>query len=177
MAVDPLLALATNLLTCLEEQYPAQGTPPGDFCLRAGEDGSIVEDIDPWTGEDLCCTGLGFVRLGRSYPSSNFPEPDSVLKKGSCYPVSWASELQMGLLRCYVPGGGDAPATCPQHTQSATNYATDLYTLKCAINCWVERFLPKGRLFQITDIGPSGPRVNCIQTIANILVQTPDCPC
>jgi hypothetical protein len=177
MAVDPLLALGTSLLACLQQQYPAQGTAPGDFCLRAGEDGSIVEDIDPWTGEDLCCSGLGFVRLGRSYPSSsNFPEPDSVLKRGSCYPVSWASELQVGILRCYHPGGLDRTATCPEHTQAATNYATDMYTLKCAMACWVQG-LPKGRLYQVVDVGPSGPRGNCIQTIMNIIVQTPNCPC
>lgn len=172
--IDPIFDKATALLACLEEQYPGQGTPPANFCLRAGENATVVEDLDPFTQEDLCCQGLGWVRMGLSVPSSNFPEPDTALKKHSCLPVGWATELEVGILRCYVPGVQPGMATCPQHTQAATNYATDMRTIKQAICCWVKT-LPKGALYEIIGIGPSGPRTNCIMTVGQLVVRTARC--
>lgn len=176
---EPLLKMGRALLVCLEEQYTKYGvTAPGSFCLRAGEDGSIVEDLDPFSGDDLCCSGLGFVRIGGEYPSSNFPELDTYEKRNACFPLAWAGELQVGIMRCYVPGAGSganfAMPTCPQHTQAAVNYGVDLMLLKMAICCWTAT-LPKGRLYQIGTIGPSGPRANCIQTLGSILVGVPKC--
>lgn len=174
MSVFPGLSLAEQLLECLEGQYPAQGTPPGSFCLRAGEAGSVSEDLDPFTNEDLCCTGLGWVRLGATFPSSNFPEPDVVLKRGACWPTGWATELEVGLLRCYVPGTTASIPTCPQHTQAAVNYATDVCTIMQALKCFGDG-LPPGKLYQIQGVGPSGPRTNCIMTVGSVLVSTKKC--
>jgi len=174
MAVAVILRRAEDLLQCLEDQYPAQGTPPGNFCLRAGESNSVVEDIDPMTNEDTCCTGLGWVRLGGTYPSDNFPEPNVEAKRGSCSPIQWATELEIGILRCYVPGTQAGIPTCPQHTQAAVNYATDMCTIMQALDCFVET-LGKGALFQIQGIGPSGPRTNCIMTVGSILIATKKC--
>jgi hypothetical protein len=175
MAVDPVLAYSIQLLEALQEQYPAQGTAPSNFCLRAGESSSVVEDLDPWSGEDLCCAGLGWVRMGLSYPSSNFPAPDEAIKQNGCWPVAWATEIEIGLMRCYHPGGQERMATCPEHTQAAINYATDLCTIKQALQAWERQLQPKGRLYQIQGIGPSGPRANCIQTVGTLLIQTKKC--
>lgn len=172
MSVFAGLSLAQSLLQCLEDQYPAQGVPPGSFCLRAGE--QVSEDIDPFNNNDLCCTGLGWVRLGATIPSSNFPEPDTVIKQNGCWPVAWATELEIGLLRCYVPGTTASIPTCPQHTQAAINYATDVCTIMKALECWGNR-LPRGKLYQIQGIGPSGPRTNCIMTVGTVLVQSKKC--
>lgn len=174
MAVATVLGLGQRLLDCLEAQYPAQGTAPNNFCLRAGESGTVVEDLDPFSNMDMCCQGLGWVRLGGSYPSSNFPEPDTLGKTGSCEPLGWATELEIGLMRCYVPGTNPAVPTCPQHTQAAVNYATDLCTIMKALECFTSG-LPKGKLWQISGVGPSGPRVNCIETVGTILIGTKKC--
>jgi|SRR5690349_4176867 len=175
MAVSSLLRLGIGLLDCLESQYPAQGDAPSNFCLRAGESATVVEDLDPFTNEDTCCSGLGWVRLGGTYPSSNFPDPDAEAKRGSCFPVQWAGELEIGILRCYVPGTSPAIPTCPQHTQAAVNYATDLCTIMQAIDCFINTYMSKGGLFQIQGVGPSGPRTNCIMTVGSILVATKKC--
>jgi hypothetical protein len=175
MAVAPVLGLAQSLLQCLEDQYPAQGAPPGSFCLRAGEPATVVEDLDPFSGEDMCCKGLGWVRLGGSVPSSNFSTADTEGKTGSCWPIAWATELEIGILRCYVPGAtGATIPTCPQHTQAAVNYATDMCTIMQALQCFTDG-LPKGKLWQIQGVGPSGPRTNCIMTVGSILVSTKKC--
>jgi hypothetical protein len=82
--------------------------------------------------------------------------------------------LEVGILRCYVPGGMPEMATCAQHTTVAVNYAEDMMRIKEAICCW-ERTLPKGRLFQVMGISPVGPSANCIQTTGAILVHVPRC--
>lgn len=170
MAADPILAMANNLLDCLEGQFPTPGSM--EFCLRAGEE--ISEDVDPFTNEDLCCTGLGWVRVGSAFPSSNFPEPDGALKRHGCFPTGWAQELEVGILRCYVPGGQATIPTCAQHNTASINDSLDVNRIKCAISCWVET-LPKGRLYSIAGITVSGPRTNCISRIGSVLVASPGC--
>jgi hypothetical protein len=172
MAVDPVLTMANSLLACLEQKFAGITGPPGDFCLRAGE--QVSEDIDPFTNEDLCCSGLGWVRIGGTFPSSNFLEPDGALKRHGCLPTGWAQELEVGVLRCYTPGADARIPTCAEHTTAATNYASDMMVIKNAICCWVET-LPKGRLYAIQSIVPSGPRSNCIQTVGSIIVHAPKC--
>jgi hypothetical protein len=172
MSVNPALTMANSLLACLEAEFVGVSGKPKNFALRAGE--AISEDIDPIVGRDLCCEGLGWVRMGSTYPSSNFPEPDAALKRNGCLPTGWAQELEVGILRCYVPGGMPEMATPAQHTTAATNYAEDMVRLKNAICCW-EKTLPKGRLYQVISISPVGPHSNCIQTTGLIQVHVPRC--
>jgi hypothetical protein len=164
--------MANSLLACLNEQYTGIPGRPENFCLRGGE--AISEDIDPMTNRDLCCEGLGWVRMGGTFPSSSFPEPDAALKRGGCLPLGWAQELEVGVLRCYVPGGDPMMATCAQHTTVAEFYADDMDRIKNAICHWVDT-LPKGRLFQVVSIVPVGPHGNCIQTVGSLLVAAPKC--
>lgn len=169
---NPALKWANSLLTCLETQYDGVTGRPENFCLRAGE--AISEDIDPIINRDLCCEGLGWVRMGASYPSSNFPEPDAALKRNGCLPLGWAQELEIGVLRCYLPNSMPEMASCAQHTATAESFADDVMRIRHAICCW-ESTLPKGRLFQVVGIQPVGPHGNCIQTVGVIQVQIPKC--
>lgn len=172
MAVNPALTMANSLLECLELQFVGASDRPQNFCLRAGE--SISEDIDPIVGTDLCCQGLGWVRMGSTYPSSSFPEPDAALKRNGCLPTGWAQELEVGILRCYIPGSMPEMASCAQHTNAAETYAEDMVRLKDVLCCW-EKTLPKGRLYQVLSISPVGPHGNCLQTVCQLLTSVPRC--
>jgi hypothetical protein len=172
VAVNPALKWANALLTCLETQFAGVSGRPENFCLRAGE--QISEDIDPIVNKDLCCEGLGWVRIGGKYPSSNFPEPDGALKRNGCLPTGWAQELEIGVLRCYLPNSMPEMASCAQHTVAAEYAADDAARIECAIACW-EKLLPKGRLFQVVGIVPVGPHGNCIQTVGTLQLAVPKC--
>ena len=176
MADNYVYTVASLLLDCLNEQFPNTDlATPGQFCLRAGEE--VSEDIDPIFGEDLCCTGLGWVRVGDTFPSSDFPAPDTVDSK--CLPTSFAQQLEFGLLGCYHPGGQPQMASCPEHTQQAVNDMARLDILKRTVCCWAERVqqLRRGRglLWTLQGIAISGPRGNCISRVGSILTQVPKC--
>lgn len=174
------LDMANILLDCLREQFllPIDGLPePGNFCLRAGE--AIAEDIDPFIGTDLCCTGLGWVRIGDSYPSSNFPEPDPF--SGKCFPIQYAQQYEVGLLGCY-PGAGEASMpTCLNHTEAAIADTQRIAVLRQVACCFGDKLskngIPKvrGRLWQIQGTGVQGPRGGCISRVMSVLVQVPAC--
>lgn len=173
---DPVWDTAGLLLECLQAQFAvpnANLATPGLFALQAGE--QISEDIDPLIGEDLCCTGFGWVRIGDTYPSSNFPTADPVTAK--CFPTAWAQEFEVGLLGCWVPGTEPSMATPAQRAQAAVEDAERLRTLKLTACCYgndpdVRR---RGRLWTIASISVSGPRGNCISRVMSLLVQLPKC--
>lgn len=178
MATDSSFRMAELLLDCLNEQFlvPNPDLPtPGEFCLRAGE--QMSEDIDPTTGEDLCCTGLGWVRIGNTYPSSSFPAPDPVTK--ACLPTGWAQEYEVGLLGCYTPGGDPAMAPCEEHTTQAVQDWARIMVLKQVACCFGEALnsdpRTRGRLWTVQGINVSGPRTNCISRVMTLLVSIGKC--
>ena len=171
---DLTRTIAETLLACLEGQFPdSELSTPGNFCLRAGEE--ISEVIDPIIGTDLCCEGLGWVRVGDRYPSSNFPEPDITTVK--CWPVGFAQAFEIGILGCYNPGSTPEMANCAQHTDQAVNDMARLRILTKALFCFGDSdpIRKKGRLWTLQSISVSGPRGNCISRVAQILVQVPRC--
>lgn len=166
------------LLECLQEQFtvPNPDLPtPGQFCMIAGEE--ITEDIDPIVGTDLCCEGLGWVRIGNTVPSSNFPNPDPVLK--SCLPTGWAQEYDIGLLGCYNPGATPEMATCAEHNVQAMRDYERIMALKGVACCFQERLRqdPKtrGRLWNVVGLRVEGPRSNCISRVMSITVNIGKC--
>jgi hypothetical protein len=170
--------MGSLLLDCLNRQFLVENPElptPGQFCFRAGE--QMSEDIDPVNGEDLCCTGLGWVRIGNAYPSSNFPAPDPVTAK--CLPTGWAQEYEVGLLGCYTPGGDPAMAPCEEHTTQAVQDYERIMVLKATACCFGEELKkdPKlaGRLWTVQGINVSGPRSNCLSRVMTLLVQIGKC--
>jgi hypothetical protein len=173
---DSTYAMASALLDCLNEAFPQADLPtPGDFCLIAGE--QMSEDIDPVNGEDLCCTGRGWVRVGDVYPSSNFPNPDTLAEP--CLPTGWAQAFEVGILSCYHPGGDPAAATCAEHNQQAVYDIARIFTLKQVACCFQAKLKenPKwrGRKFLVQSINVSGPRGNCISRVMTVLVSIGRC--
>lgn len=173
---DKVWTIANMLLDCLQEQFltDVDGLPtPAEFCLLAGE--QMVEDIDPITGRDRCCEGMGWVRIGDAFPSSNFPEPDPVTAK--CLPTSWAQNYEIGLLGCYTRGGDPSMQTCPQLTANAAADSARLMVIKKAICCFGTALNKdtRGRLWTTLGVDVSGPRGTCISRVGSLLVSTPTC--
>lgn len=164
---------ASVLLDCLQQQFDGSlpDLPvPQNFCIVPGTE--IAEDVDPIAGTDLCCDGLGWVRIGDPYPSSNFPEPDAVTTK--CFPVAWAQPYEVGILGCY-PSGQLAALTCAQKNQLAVEDAARIQALKKAACCYGDTVRQRGRLWTIQSIGVQGPRGNCISRVMSIVIQLPKC--
>jgi hypothetical protein len=174
--LDRVKQYADQLLVCLGDQFnllPA-AIRPGNYEHVAGT--LFVEDIDPFFGADKCCEGTGWVRVGETYPSRNFPDPDP-FDSGSCDPQGWAQVIDVGVARCYPGYGSPSGPTAAQHLAARDQDLIDLMTLKKAICCWAAVMVPKRNNYQITGIAVTGPSGACISRIASLLVQVGRCDC
>lgn len=169
-----LLPLANALLTCLTTTATANPDPPAQFCLRAGT--LVIHDINAQTSADTtCCPGLGYVRIGRVYTSTNFPEPD--VRSDKCLSLARVVELTAGIVRC-VPGMGTPEGPdCADWTSTAVHDADDIQALFDAVCCWVgtdEFRVMRSRPFSIieSNVVQEG---NCIERFMTIMVQISKC--
>lgn len=174
MADTLIIPLANSLLNCLETEVGLNPNPVAEFCLRAGA--TVIHDVDGNTGIDkVCCPGLGYVRVGRVYPSTNFPDPDP--RNDKCMSLARALELTVGLVRC-VPGMGSPEGpTCEQWTAAAVQDADDLDALFKAVCCWVETpefRLTRGRRWAVQE-SIVDQTADCIERSMMILVELPRC--
>ena len=171
----PAETFSDALLQCLQDQYallPA-AVRPAHYDKIAGT--FFVEDIDPFFGVDKCCAGTGWVRVGDSYPTMEFPEPIRAAQGNGCLPPKWVLALDVGVARCY-PGYGEASGpTQAQHAEARATDLLDLKTIELAICRWARTLRPKGTRFQVTGIAVTGPGGACISRIASILVEVSKC--
>lgn len=175
MADTLILPLANALLDCLETTAGANPDPPAEFCLRAGT--LVIHDVDAQASADkVCCPGLGYVKIGRVYPSSvDFPSPDP--RADRCLSLARALELTMGIVRC-VPGIGSLGGpTCEDWTAAAVHEANDIQALFDAVCCWKDTAAfnrIRSRPFSIVDsnVVQEG---DCIERFLVVLVQIPKC--
>lgn len=175
---DVELDMANLLLDCLQRQFlvPIDGLndiPAQNFCLIPGTE--IAEDVDPLIGSDLCCEGLGWVRINDAYPSSDFPAADPLSNK--CWPVGWAQRYEVGILGCYP--SGEHMLTCAEKNGLAIADAQRLKVLKQVFCCFGDALKAnvrtRGRLWTIEGIQVQGPRGGCISRVASVVVQLPKC--
>jgi hypothetical protein len=172
-----ILPLANALLDCLETTATANPDPPAEFCLRVGT--LVIHDVDAQSSLDkTCCPGLGYVRLGRNYPSSaDFPAPDP--RSDKCLSLARVQEFFVGIVRC-IPGMGSPEGpTCEDWTAAAIHDADDTQAIWDAVCCWAstdEFKALRSRPFSIvgTDVVQEG---DCIERFMTVLVQIPKCPC
>lgn len=174
MADTVVIPLANALLDCLETEVNLNPNPVAEYCLRAGP--TVIHDVDGNTGVDkVCCPGLGYVRVGRVYPSTNFPEPD--LRNDKCMSLSRALELTVGVVRC-VPGMGTLEGpSCADWTTAAVRDANDLDALFQAVCCWTgttEFRRTRGRRWAIQE-SIVDQSADCIERSMLILVELPRC--
>lgn len=174
MADTLIIPLANALLDCLETEVELNPNPVAEYCLRAGP--TVIHDVDGNTSTDkVCCPGLGYVRVGRVYPSTDFPDPD--LRNDKCLSLARALELTVGLVRC-VPGMGTPEGpTCAEWTAAAVQDADDLDALFKAVCCWVsstEFKAVRARRWAIQE-SVVDQTADCIERSMQILVELPKC--
>lgn len=168
-----ILPMATSLLACLQAELALNPDPPAEACLRAGD--QVLHDVDAATSTDkVCCPGLTYVRIGPMFPSANFPEPDTLPARSTgCFPLGWAVELTMGVVRC-IPGmGSPAGPTCADWTLAATHDANDLDAMRRALCCWAPT-LPKTRLW-LAGSSTVEMSADCIERQFPLTVTIPKC--
>lgn len=128
--MSPVSDLAQQLLSCLEDAYASvpEDRRPGQFCLRVGE---VAYSIG--LNEDLCCTGLAWVRVVRIMPvtDSLVPRTEAVL----CPPSLWGVELEMGVIRCLPDHGAASGATCDEWTDVFLRVDDDAAAMRRALCC------------------------------------------
>lgn len=173
MADTVILPLANALLTCLCEQLDLNPDPPANCCLRAGD--AVIHDIDGQLSSDkVCCPGLAYVRIGSMYPSSNFPAPDTEPGRGSgCFPVAYAVELTMGVVRCVPNMGTPEGPSCDDWTLAALHDANDLDAMRKALCCW-QAGLPKGKLW-LAAASTVTLTADCVERLMPVTVSIPKC--
>lgn len=128
--MSPSGDIAQQLLSCLESAYASvpESERPGEFCLRVGE---VPFSIG--TNEDLCCTGLAWVRIVRIYPANNdFTDRTEV---SNCPPSMWGVELEMGVVRCLPDHGQESGATCEEWTNVFLLVDEDSAAMRRALCC------------------------------------------
>lgn len=169
-----LLPLANALLDCLETAATTNPDPPANFCLRAG--GPVIHDVDAGASTDtVCCPGLGYVRIGRVFPTSNFPDPDP--RSDKCLSLARGVEFTLGIVRC-IPGIGSVEGpSCAEWTLAATHDADDIQALFAAVCCWrdsAEFNRMRSRPYSIvgSDIVAEG---DCIERFLTVMVQIGKC--
>ena len=137
-----ILPVAQSLLTCLCEALPlemAVDKVPDECCFRTGE----IVSSDASAYEDLCCSGLAWVRPVTMFSASDdFPNPDTSSVVDACGPFAWGLTLEMGVLRCAPTGSATAIPTCAEWTELNTDIFNDARAMRRAMCCWIGQFDP-----------------------------------
>jgi hypothetical protein len=122
---------AVTLLDCFETALNENDNVPGQICLRVGE---VPFSIG--LAEDLCCSGLAWVRVVRTYPSVNFPNQD--YRVDDCIRTARATEFEMGVVRCLPDHGADSGATCAEWTAVFSQVDADMGAMRRALCCFID---------------------------------------
>jgi hypothetical protein len=165
--MDEGLTVANLLLDCLCKKLAVRENPPKLCCLRFGTD--VTQDVLP---EDVCCEGLGYVRFGAMFPSSqSFPEPDSAAD--NCQGQMWALELEMGVLRCGNPG------SCEEWTSGAAQHFSDRMAMTEALCCFKQSMERDGMYLNLFigqgDAIPIEGNCNGATQIVTVQIHGPCC--
>lgn len=142
MADTLILPVAQQLLTCLCEALPlemAANKVPEQCCFRSGE----IVSADASVYEDLCCSGLAWVRPVTMFSSGeDFPNPDTAVVTNACGPYAWGLTLEMGVMRCAPTGTMSTIPTCTDWTDLNTDIFNDAKAMRRAICCLTAQFDP-----------------------------------
>lgn len=136
--------IAEDLLQCfcdalLNQHGPVYmvngGTRPGECCFRSGE----IVSADASVNEDLCCSGLAWVRVADIFASStDFPTPDTTLVVSGCGVPAWGIVFELGVLRCAPTGDTYSIPTCDQWTALQQALFLDQAAMREAMCCLIE---------------------------------------
>lgn len=123
------MVLAQELLACLETELLAGPNPPpaNKIMLRAGS------EVTPLlgTGDDECCTGLGWVRIVRTEPVRTVGDASNIV----CYTQERNLILEMGVARCAPMAPVSSVPSEEQWFASALQLDADHGAMEAALCC------------------------------------------
>lgn len=120
--------IAQQLLSCFDLALQEEDNPPGQICLRVGQ-----VPFSAGLSEDLCCSGLAWVRVTSIFPSVNFPNQDT--NPNDCQSSSYAIEFELGAVRCLPFGNNNAGPSCDQWTSVFFQNDEDAAAMRQAVCC------------------------------------------
>lgn len=140
--------VAAMLLECFRNALTAEhgtttmingGTMPGEVCYRVGE----IASMDASVFEDLCCSGLAWLRVADIFSSStDFPTPDTLTVWNGCGPQAWGVVFELGVMRCAPTGDIETIPTCEEWTALQVNVMNDAKAMRQAFCCLFAQFDP-----------------------------------
>jgi hypothetical protein len=148
------------------------GTLPGECCYRVGE--AVSADASEY--EDLCCSGLAWVRIDDIFSTSDdFPAPDTSVVITGCGPLAWGVVLEMGVLRCAPTGDISTVPTCEEWTAMQEAIFLDQAAMREAMCCLIGQLDPSS--VAIGSWNPLPTSGGCGGSTWQITVQIPcgDC--
>jgi len=141
MADTMIQPVAQQLLDCFaaalitEHGLPTMaegGTRPGETCFRSGE----LASMDASVFEDLCCSGLAWVRVADIFSTStDFPTPDTLNVLMGCGAMAWGVVFELGVMRCAPTGSIETIPTCDEWTALQANLMADAKAMRAAFCC------------------------------------------
>lgn len=139
--------IAENLLECFRTALTAEhgavlmpnGTMPSEVCFRVGE----LASMDASLYEDLCCSGLAWVRVADIFSSAtDFPTPDTLVVWDACGPRAWGVVFELGVMRCAPVGDISTIPTCTEWTALQNSVMRDAKAMRQAFCCLFGQFDP-----------------------------------
>jgi hypothetical protein len=140
MADELLACFCAALTTEFGSTTIAQGgLRPTECCMRVGE----IVSMDASVYEDVCCTGLAWLRVVDIFASSNdFPAPDTTIVWTGCGPVAWGVVFELGVARCAPTGTIDTIPTCDDWTALQSLIMRDAKAMRQAFCCLFSQLDP-----------------------------------
>lgn len=171
-ALDQMVLPQANiLLAFLGVRLTAQPNVPAQICLRVGD---VAQDAGQ--DEDLCCSGLAWVRIVSVFPAGDdFPAPSTDFAINGCGVNGWGIVLEMGVLRCAPVGTVSRGPTCAEHTASAEQVADDDRAMRLAVCDLLSVKDP-----MTVSVGawtPIGPLGGCVGGLRSVTVLVDECEC
>ena len=140
--------VAAMLLECFRNALTAEhgsvlmvngGTMPGEVCYRVGE----LASMDASVFDDLCCSGLAWLRVADIFSSStDFPTPDTLTVWNGCGPMAWGVVFELGVMRCAPTGSIESVPECDEWTALQVNVMNDAKAMRQAFCCLFAQFDP-----------------------------------
>lgn len=144
--------LVQTVLSCLDDALAGRPNPPGEVCVRVGE-----VPFSLGLAEDLCCTGLAWVRVLAEQPTVAFPaELDTATPCGA---HSRSVTLELGVIRCLPDHGAESGATCEEWTAAFLQNEEDAAAMSEALCCALDALKadPTSRYTDLMVPGAWGP--------------------
>lgn len=122
--------IATAFVVCLQDAFEGDAEAPAEICHRPGAE----VPLGIGTGQDECCTGLGWVRIASIEP---VVDPLSTEDPGfnPCNSGNTRIVLELGVARCQPYGTQEAGPTCAQWTALAERMDLDAAAMRRAMCC------------------------------------------